>query len=258
MPTECVPEDARDVEEFILNEVLHGVHLDPRESQTLLSYTQERHHHLFGPFTTYFVLGSYEQPFRFRLGVVLTELNSRLNAYAYLMAPQPDPDLPERLPTLKIKFYLHALYADWIPLVLEHNTGGALVEFGRADRPFLFDRTYVFPRGYESLRDDTVDSAESLESVDEVLARSVELAYEADHREALFDSLDELVEQQPSDGETVTVDDLTEHLERELGGRVVPSYSGVITDGIEQYEAVDRCLPWTTEDELRARIELLP
>lgn len=27
---------------------------------------EERHQHLFGPFTTYFVLGSYEQPSRGR------------------------------------------------------------------------------------------------------------------------------------------------------------------------------------------------
>lgn len=252
MPSERIPEDIREIEAFLLDDVLHGIELDPQESQSLLSCMEERHQHLFGPFTTYFVLGSYERPLKFRLEVALTELNSRLNTYAYLLAPQPDPDLPERLPALKIKFYLHALYADWILLVLEHNTGGALVEFGRVDRPFLFDRTYVFPRGYEPRY------AGAVESRADVLARSVELAYEADDELALLDSIDELIEQTTTSDDAVAMDDVREYLERELGGRLLPSYSGVITDGLEQFEVVDRCIPWTTEDELRAGLELVP
>lgn len=249
---ERVPENARQLEEFVLTDVLRGIELEPGESQTLLSYIQERHDHLFGPYTTYFVLGSYERPFKFRLELALSELNSRLHAYAYLLATQPDPDLPDRLPSLKIKFYLHAVYADWIVLVLEHNTGGALAEFGRADRPFLFDRTYVFPRGYESYYDDAV------ESLDDIHARSIELAYQADQRDALLDRLETLVEEADSVDVSVTRDDLTAYLETELGGRLVPSYSGVITDGLEHYDQVGRCVSWTTEDELRSGLDDVP
>lgn len=151
-----------------------------------------------------------------------------------------------------MKFYLHALHADWIPLVLEHNTGGALVEFGRLDRPFLFDRTYVFPRGYEPRHAGAVDSA-----VD-VFARSVELAYRADDEDELLGSVADLVARSPvSDGAT-TVDDVLDHVETELGSRLVPTYSGVIADGLEQFEVVGRCVSWTTADDLRAGIDVVP
>lgn len=249
---EKVPENVHDVEEFILTDVLHGIDLDPQESLGLLTYMQERHEHLFGPFTTYFVLGSYERPFKYRLEIALSELNSCLHAYAYLLAPQPDPDLPERLPAVKIKFYLHAIYADWIALILEHNTGGALTEFGRVDRPFLLNRTYVYPRGYDTQRTNPPDS------LDTVHARSIELAYEADGEEALRGTLETLVEEAESNDISLTLDDLTVYLGNELGGRLVPSYSGVITDGIKHFEQMEQCFSWTTEDELRNKISIIP
>lgn len=249
---ETVPENVHEAEEFILTEILHGIELDPHESLSLLTYMQERHEHLFGPFTTYFVLGSYERPFKFRLELALSELNSRLHAYAYLLAPQPDPDLPERLPSLKIKFYLHALYADAIPLILEHNTGGALAEFGRADRPFLLERTYVFPRGYKSHYSGSVDS------VDAVHRRSIELAYKADSEEELRDGLEQLVEEAEDNGIAIATDDLTAYIKQELDGCLVPSYSGVLTDGIKHYEQLDQCFSWTTEEDLRNSLTNVP
>lgn len=144
-----IPENATEIETFILDSVLHEIELHPEESAALLSYMNERHEYLYGPYRTYFVLGSYERPFKFRVEMVLDELNHRHDAYAYLLATQPDPDVSDDLPGLKVKFYVHALYADSIPLILEHNTGGALVEFGRVDQPFLLERVYVFPRGHE-------------------------------------------------------------------------------------------------------------
>lgn len=249
---EKVPENVQGIEEFILTDVLHGIELDPQESLALLSYMQNRHDHLFGPFTTYFVLGSYERPFKFRLEIALDELNRRLHAYAYLLAPQPDPDLPERLPALKIKFYIHALYADYIPLVLEHNTGGALAEFGRADRPFLLDRTYVFPRGHNPPHDRPVDSR------DAVHARSIELAYEAAGEDALRDALERLTEEAAVNGITLTVDELTAYLEGEFGAHLPPSYSGVLKNGFKHYEQKGQCFPWMTEENLRAGISNMP
>lgn len=248
----AVPEDASELEAFILEDVFRGIELEPHETQSILSYMQGRHEHLFGPFTTYFVLGSYEPPFKYRLEIVLTELNNRLNTYAYLLAPQSDPELPDRLPKLKLKFYLHALYANWIPLVLEHNTGGALAEFGRADRPFLFDRTYVFPRGQ------TPDLEMDVASIDEVHALCIDVAYEADDEDGLTDALEDVIGRTEASGLSVTIDDLQDYLETELGGRVVPSISGVLTDGTKHYELVDRCFYWTTEADLRDKIDVLP
>jgi hypothetical protein len=249
---ETVPESVHDIEEFILDDILHGIELDPQESMALLTYMRERHEHLFGPFTTYFVLGSYERPFKFRLELALTELNNRIHAYAYLLAPQPDPDIPDRLPALKIKFYLHAIYADYIPLILEHNTGGAVAEFGRADRPFLLERTYVFPRAYEPRHDETVDSLAAAH------ARSIELAYDAAGEDELRAALEELVAAAASTEISLTATDLMTYLEEELGDRLVPSYSGVITDGIKHYERLGQCYSWTTQADLRNQIKELP
>lgn len=249
---EKVPINVDEVEQFILTDILHGIELDPQESLALLSYMQERHEHLFGPFTTYFVLGSYERPFKYRLEIALSELNNRLHAYAYLLAPQPDPELPERLPVLKIKFYLHAIYADAIPLILEHNTGGTLIEFGRVDRSFLLNRTYEFPRGYEAHYDGSIDSLEA------VHARSIELAYEANNKDELTDALDKLTEGAEDKGIFLTTDDLTSYLRQELGGRLVPSYSGVLTDAIKQYEQLKQCFFWTNEDDLRTNLTNVP
>lgn len=245
---ERAPENTDEIASFLMNEILRGIELRPSESQALLSYMDERHDHLYGPYETYFVLGSYESPFKYRLETAMDILNSRHSSYAYLLAPQPDPELPDDFPMLKVKFYLHALYADYIPLVLEHNTGGALAEFGRSDRGFLFDRTWVFPRCWE-------DQHESLDSVSKVRARAIELAYH--HDGDLDDRLDELLEATP-DGDYITRADLKAEIESELGGRLSPSYSGVLTDGCKHYDRVGRCRSWTTEEELRTAIDELP
>ena len=171
-----IPENTDELTDFIIDDILYGLDLDPVDSEHLLSYMRERHDHLFGPHSTYFVLGSYESPFKYRLDEALDVLNHRYDAYAYLLATQPDLDVSDDIPALKVKFYLHALYADWIPLILEHDTGGAVAEFGRIERPTLLDRTYLFPRAQEEHYDD-----ESLLTTrDAVRARAIELAYHAD------------------------------------------------------------------------------
>lgn len=249
---EGIPENAQEVADFLLDEVLHGIELRPEESAEILSYLNRQHEFLFGPHRTYFVLGSYETPFKYRLETAADELNSRYSAYCYLMAARPDPDLPDDFPVLKLKFYLHAIYADCIPLILEHNTGGALAEFGRVDRDVLFERTHLFPRGkdsrYENLDDHALPSKGSLE------ARAIELAYSAG--EALESELESLVSDINADGSTVA--ELLDYVERELGGHVPPDYSGVLSDGFVHFERVDRCQSWTTEAELREEIKELP
>lgn len=174
----------------------------------------ERHEYLYGPYRTYFVLGSYERPFKFRVEMVLDELNHRHDAYAYLLATQPDPDVSDDLPGLKVKFYVHALYADSIPLILEHNTGGALVEFGRVDQPFLLERVYVFPRGHEVRYTDY----DAFEAIEEYHARAVELAYHYDGDE-LDTHLEALAEHATANDRSLTKADLVEYLNAELDGR---------------------------------------
>ncbi|WP_049921374.1 hypothetical protein [Halopiger djelfimassiliensis] len=245
-----IPENTEELTEFILEDVLYGVELDPVDSERLLSYMRERHEHLFGPHSTYFVLGSYEPPFKYRLDEALDVLNHRHDAYAYLLATQPDLDVSADVPDLKVKFFLHALYADAIPLILEHDTGGAVAEFGRVERPTLLERTYLFPRSQAERYDDE----SVLTTRDAILARAVELAYHAD---ALDEELAALADHACDHGLDISTRDLESYLESELGGRT-PSYSGVITDSLLHLESLDQCFSWTTTDELEAQLSNVP
>lgn len=245
-----IPENTEELTEFILNDVLYGLELDPIDSERLLSYMRERHEHLFGPHSTYFVLGSYESPFKYRLDEALDVLNRRYDAYAYLLATQPDLDVSDDIPDLKVKFFLHALYADSIPLILEHDTGGAVAEFGRVERPALLDRTYLFPRAKE----EHYDENSVLTTRDAIRARAVELAYHADD---LGTELETLAERARDRGLDVSTRDLESYLESELGGRT-PSYSGVITDSLVHLESLNRCYSWTTTEELEDQLANVP
>ncbi|ELY45376.1 hypothetical protein [Natronorubrum sulfidifaciens] len=245
-----IPENSEELTDFILNDVLYGLELDPIDSERLLLYMRERHEHLFGPHSTYFVLGSYESPFKYRLDEALDVLNHRHDAYAYLLATQPDLDVSDAIPNLKVKFFLHALYADSIPLLLEHDTGGAIAEFGRVERPVLLDRTYLFPRAQEEHYDDE----SLLTTQDAILARAVELAYRADD---LDKELAALATQAREHGLDISTQDLESYLESELGGRT-PSYSGVITDSLVHLESLDQCFSWTTTAELEDRLSNVP
>lgn len=245
-----IPETTEELTDFILNDILYGLDLDPIDSERLLSYMRERHDHLFGPHSTYFVLGSYEPPFKYRLDEALDVLNHRHDAYAYLLATQPDLDVSDDVPDLKVKFFLHALYADSIPLILEHDTGGAIAEFGRVERPTLLDRTYLFPRAQE----EHYDEESLLTTRDAVLARAVELAYHADN---LDDDLAALAERARDHGLDISTQDLESYVEAELGGRT-PSYSGVITDALSHLDSLNQCFSWTTTTELEEQLSHVP
>lgn len=245
-----IPENTAELTNFILNDVLYGLELDPVDSERLLSYMRERHEHLFGPHSTYFVLGSYESPFKYRLDEALDALNHRHDAYAYLLATQPDLNVSDDIPDLKVKFFLHGLYADAIPLILEHDTGGAIAEFGRVERPTLLERTYLFPRAQEEHYDDE----SVLTTRNAIRARAVELAYHADDLE---EDLAALAERARDHGLDISRQDLESYLEAELGGRT-PSYSGVITDSLVHLESLNQCFSWTTTEELEAKLSNVP
>ena len=247
---ERIPEHTEELTSFILNDVLYGLELDPVDSEHLLSYMRERHEHLYGPHATYFVLGSYEPPFKYRLESALDVLNHRYDVYAYLLATQPKLDVSDDIPALKVTFFLHALYADSIPVILEHDTGGAVAEFGRLERPAFLDRTYLFPRAHEEHYDD----AALLTTQHAVRARAVELAY---HAADLDEALVALGERALENGVDVSTQDLESYLEDELGDRT-PSYSGVITDSLVHLESLNQCFSWTTNEELKDQLSNVP
>ncbi|WP_050033338.1 hypothetical protein [Halorubrum halophilum] len=247
---EKIPKSTKELTDFILDDVLYGLELDPVDSERLLSYMRDRHEHLFGPHSTYFVLGSYESPFKHRLDEALDVLNHRHDAYAYLLATQPDLCVSDNIPDLKVKFFLHALYADAIPLILEHDTGGAVAEFGRVERPTLLDRTYLFPRA----REERYDDESLLTTQDAIRARAIELAYHADDLDERFAALAERARDQGLD---ISTQELGSYVDSELGGRT-PSYSGVVTDSLVHLESLNQCFSWTTTEELEEQLSHVP
>jgi hypothetical protein len=187
---------------------------------------------------------------KYRLDEALDVLNHRHDAYAYLLATQPALHVSDAVPDLKVKFFLHALYADAIPLILEHNTGGAVAEFGRIERPTLLERTYLFPRALEEhYNDESV-----LTTRDSARARAIELAY---HASNLDERLAVLAERARDNGLDVSTQELESYLDSELNGHT-PSYSGVITDSLTHLEALDQCFSWTTTEELEDQLSHVP
>lgn len=255
------PDNAGEVFRYLLEEVLVDIELHPGERQDLLRYMADRHEDLYGPFTTYFVLGSYDTPFKWRLEIAATELNRRLAAYAYLLASQPDPDIESddllsvdspAFPELKLKYYLHALYADYVVLVLEHNEGGALTELGRENVETFFERTHLLPRGWET------DVPETIQGTEDVRQMAYQAAYDSGEVDDLREAVGDIVDRAADADLRVTEDDLTSDLEGEFGETLPPRYSGVLTDEFKHYARAGRCYPWLTEDDLRERVGQIP
>ncbi|MFB6074255.1 MAG: hypothetical protein ABEJ89_04515, partial [Haloarculaceae archaeon] len=194
---EGVPENAIEVFNYLMDDLLAGIELHPSERQGMMAYMNERHSSLYGLFTTYFVLGSYDSPFKWRLETVADQLNNRLGAYAYLLAPQPDPDIgsddlvsdddPD-FPELKLKYYINALYADHIVLIVEHNYGGDLTELGRTNLVTFFDRTRLLPRGWQTTLPDDI------EDTDDVRVLAFQAVYDCPTTSMLKDRLDEIAD----------------------------------------------------------------
>jgi hypothetical protein len=256
-----VPENATEVFDYLMDDLLSGIELHPSERQDLMAYMNERHSSLYGPFTTYFVLGSYDQPFKWRLEIAAEQLNNRIETYAYLLAPQPDPNMGRddlysgddpNFPELKLKYYIHALYADHIVGIVEHNYGGDLTELGRNNLRTFFDRTRLLPRGWQTTLPDTI------EDTDDVRVFAFQAIYNCPNMSALKDRLDEIVDGAAAADLPVTNADLRSEIKREFGHLRTIRYSGVVTDEFVHYDRAGQCDPWLIESQLRANIKDLP
>lgn len=244
-----VPDNATEIERFLESDVLDGVELEAVEARALQDYVNERHQTLLGPQSNYFVLGSHDPPFKYRLERVLDRLNRRQNAYAFLLINREDPDVSTELPVEKIKFYLHALYSDGIVLVVEHNEGGTLVEWGRVDRPPLTKRTCLLFRGLEQRFDGPIGSTEA------AYGRAIESNYA--HLQ-IDDELEDIAERVASLDRGISEGDLEMRLQNQFGDRRTISYSGVIVSGASQFRRLDQIDGWTLEYELYEAVEEIP
>lgn len=236
-----VPETSDDLAEKVIDRVLPSdENLSAAESFELMTYPGLIGPNPYGPQTAYFVLGSYEEPFKYRLDGVTDRLNkSRPSGYAFIQATQPDLNLPDRLAPIKLKFYMLAFASDHLVLVLEHNAGGDLPELDRLTSPDLIEKAHVFARaGNRHLG--------TAESQREARRLAIVATYSSDSDDALRVALREI--EKEADTQGVSDEDLYDWLEEELDGRAPISYSGVVEDLFGPLRDRARLYGWDLED----------
>jgi hypothetical protein len=104
------PPDAAEIM-AVVHEAIGGIELEPAEKREIWRFTQHELPYLWSQRTSYFILGSYRDPYIRRLRAVQNELTKQLGAYPFLMGDLLE--LPaERLNTFDIMFSLLATYSD--------------------------------------------------------------------------------------------------------------------------------------------------
>jgi hypothetical protein len=237
----------------VVHEAVGGIELEPAEKQEIWRFTRRELPYLWSQRTSYFILGSYREPYLRRLRAVQNELTKQIGAYPFLMGDLLE--LPtDRLNTFDIMFSLLGTYSDYIVGVFEKESGGEAPELGEIDDPPYFDKSYVFPRDYAWVTDTNIESKQH------VIQAAVEIAFADDLSEAAVQSkITSLVDRAQNSGLDIdtqavwdAIDDRTET------GEEPATYSWVHLNKFRKFELNERCLPWTTEDELRATTDELP
>lgn len=236
-----------------VDEALQGLELEPHESSAILSFANQEIPHLQTPEASYFILGSYREPFVQRVRIVQNELNKRLGTYPFLMGDLREIDI-ERLPTFRIRFYLIATYADCIVAVYEQDAGGEITELGKISSTPYFDDSYVLPRDYAWMTD------RKLETTEDVFAASVNIYFNADlEPNEVEEELESLVKAARENGMDITQDDIIDHVEeREDAEEDAISYSWVHLNEFRLFELHGQCFPWSTPEELRTVVKEIP
>ncbi|OAQ51764.1 hypothetical protein HTG_15390 [Natrinema mahii] len=246
------PENAAEIMDRV-DEALQGLELEPHESSEVLEFANHELPHLQTPETSYFVLGSYRDPFIRRLRVVQNELDKRVGTYPFLMGDLREIDI-DRLPTFRIRFHLLAAYTDYIVAVYEQDAGGEVTELGKISSTPYFEKATVLPRDYAWM------TARKLESHADVVAAAVNMYFNEElDSEAVETELDALVDRARRNGVEISVDELVEQIDaREDADRDAVSYSWVHLNEFRLFELHDRCFPWSIPEELRDVTDELP
>lgn len=237
----------------MVHEAVGGIELDPGEKRVVWRFTQRELPYLRSQRTSYFILGSYRDPSIRRLRAVQHELTKQLGAYPFIMGDLLE--LPtERLNAFDIMFALLATYSDYIVGVFEKEGGGEAPELGEIDDPPYFEKSYVLPRDYAWITDSNLDSKRH------VLHAALEIAFTDDLTTG--DRLSEiasLVDRAQNTGIDITEGAVWDVIDERTGDGDEPvTYSWVHLHKFRKFELHDRCLPWTTETELRTAVDELP
>ena len=237
----------------VVHEAVGGIELEPAEKREIWRFTQRELPYLWSQRTSYFILGSYRDPYLRRLRVVQNELTKQLGTYPFVMGDLLE--LPtDRLNTFDIMFSLLATYSDYIVGVFEQESGGEGPELGEIDDRPYFDKSYVFPRDYVWVTDANLDSTQH------VIQAAFEIAFADDLTEDEAHSrVTSLVGRAQDRGLDIgeqevwgVIDDRTDK------GEEPATYSWVHLNKFRKFELHERCFPWTTEEELRTAVEELP
>ncbi|MFC6731785.1 hypothetical protein [Haladaptatus sp. DYSN1] len=246
------PPDAAVIMELV-HEAVGGLELEPTEKRNIWRFAQRELPYLWSQRTSYFILGSYRDPYIRRLRAVQNELSKQLGAYPFIMGDLVE--LPtNRLNSFDIMFSLLATYADYIVGVFEKDSGGEAPELGEIDDAPYFEKSYVFPRDY------TWISETNLESKQEVIQAAIEIAFTDeladDERETEIASLVDRARRADID---ITEPDVWDVVgERESTDDALATYSWVHLNKFRKFELHGRCVPWSTEDDLRTAVSKLP
>jgi hypothetical protein len=246
------PPDAADIM-TVAHEAVGGIELEPAEKREIWRFTRRELPYLWSQRTSYFILGSYRDPYIRRLRAVQNELTRQLGAYPFIMGDLLEL-LADRLNTFDIMFSLLATYSDYIVGVFEKESGGEAPELGEIDDPPYFDKSYVFPRDYAWVTDG------NLESKHHVIQAALEIAFTDELSEdAARSKIASLVDRAQDSGIDIKEHEVRNVIDDRADKKADPAtYSWVHLNKFRKFELHDRCFPWTTEEELRAAVEELP
>ena len=246
------PPDAAEII-TVVHEAVGDLELEPAEKREIWRFAQRELPYLWSQRTSYFILGSYRDPYLRRLRAVQNELTKQLGAYPFIMGDLLE--LPtERLNTFDIMFSLLATYSDYIVGVFEKESGGEAPELGEIDDPPFFGKSYVLPRDYAWVTDT------NLESKQHVIQAALEMAFTDDLTEGeVHSKVESLVDSAQATGLNVAEDEVWDVVDQRTNeGEEPATYSWVHLNKFRKFELNDRCFPWTTEEELRTAVVELP
>ncbi|WP_135824949.1 hypothetical protein [Halorussus ruber] len=250
MPESSVPPDADEIK-AVVDEALHGLELDFDEVAKVLNFADSELSQLQTPETTYYVLGSYRDPYIRRLRTVENELNKRLSAYAFVMGDLQEIGL-DRLPEFRVRFHLLAAYADYLVGVYEQDGGGEITELGKISETPYFDKSYVLPRDYCWMTGKNFDGKADVVGAAMAIYCNDDLS-----DDEKTDKLESLAAEAQESGIEVSEEALIDAVdEREEDDTV--SYSWVHLNEFRLFELHDRCQPWVEESELRGSVDIVP
>lgn len=246
------PPNAADIMESV-NEALQGLELEPYETAEILGFANRELPHLHTPEDSYFILGSYRDPYLRRLRIIQNELDKRFGTYPFLMADLTEIDI-DRLPVFRIRFHLLAAHADTIVGVYEQDAGGEITELGKMSSTPYFDKSFVLPRDYAWMTE------RNLETESDVLAAGATILFSDDLDEEETEAeLDSLLAAARKNDLSLTKPDLINRLEeRDDAGNLPISYSWVHLNEFRLFELHGRCFAWASTDDLREAVDEVP